>query len=196
MSGTERPPRRRQRRWDVGLQRAAIVILVLAIAAGAAGWALFTRAGQDPLTHADAIVVLGGEHDGRERYGIELAERGYANTVVLSNPYSPSDPLMRELCAASTARITVLCEAPIPSTTRGEALFTRRLADQNGWHSVLVVSWQYHLPRARYIFHNCFGGRTTMRAVPRDYDFSVADWGLVYAYQAFGTIKAAVQGGC
>ena len=60
----------------------------------------------------------------------------------------------------------------------------------------MIISWRYHLPRARYIFGNCFPGRVLARAVPRDYAFNLADWEITYAYQAVGTLKAAVQGGC
>jgi hypothetical protein len=35
-----------------------------------------------------------------------------------------------------------------------------------------------------------------MRAVPRDYDFSVAHWELVYAYQFGALAKAVAQGDC
>ena len=33
---------------------------------------------------------------------------------------------------------------------------------------MIVVSWNYHMVRARYIFSQCFDGGVTMRPVPRD----------------------------
>ena len=61
---------------------------------------------------------------------------------------------------------------------------------------VVVVSWRYHLPRARYIFDQCFAGEVTMQAVPRTYDFSLVHWEYTYLYQLAGFTKAAIQGDC
>jgi uncharacterized SAM-binding protein YcdF (DUF218 family) len=163
----------------------------------AAGYILFTRPHGDQLTKADAIVVLGGEDDGRLEYGLSLAEQGYANTVVLSNSYSdvPEDlPDYRRACASGTATITVICFIPSPFTTRGEAMYVARLAKQHNWTHVIVVSWNYHMVRARIVFHQCFGGAVTMDPVPRSYDFSPWHWAGVYAYQYTALIKAFALG--
>ena len=53
---------------------------------------LFANAKVDELQRVDAIVVLGGEHDGREDYRLNLARAGWAPTVVMSNPYDTGDP--------------------------------------------------------------------------------------------------------
>ncbi|CAM4007250.1 YdcF family protein [Tsukamurella strandjordii] len=174
---------------------AVLVVVVLGVVA-AVGYPMFGKAKEDPLERVDAVVVLGGEHDGREQYGIDLAREGYASTVVLSNPYESHDPVMAPLCDRRIDGIEVLCEVPDPSTTRGEALFTERLAKERGWKKVIVISWRYHLPRSRFIFGNCFAGETVTRAVPRGYDFGPADWELIYLYQSFAMLKATVQGGC
>jgi uncharacterized SAM-binding protein YcdF (DUF218 family) len=170
------------------------VVVALPIVLGIAGYYLFTRADMDQLRPADAIVVLGGEHDGREAYGLQLAREGIAKTVVLSDPYGPQDTLMDEACAAGTTAIRVICFAPDPSTTRGEAMFTQRLAEQYGWKTVVVISWRYHLLRARFIFDQCFDGDVIMRGVPRTYNFSLMEWEGVYAYQVVGMVKAVVVG--
>ena len=73
-------------------------------------------------------------------------------------------------------------------------MFTQRLAYERGWKHVIVVSWNYHLVRARYIFGQCFDGTVTMRAVPRAYDFERCRVGGVYLYQYSGLAKAAVLG--
>ncbi|CAM3724160.1 YdcF family protein [Tsukamurella ocularis] len=180
--------------WGVTL----VVVLVLAVVGGA-GYLLFGVDHQDPLRKVDAIIVLGGEHDGREQYGIRLAQEGWAKNVVLSNPYGiwePDDRAMQEMCGTRLGDISITCEKPVPSTTRGEAMFTERLSKQRGWTSVIVISWGYHLTRSRYIFDNCYAGDTVMRAVPRNYDYGPADWELIYLYQFVGTAKAVVQGTC
>ncbi|MGB3483192.1 MAG: YdcF family protein [Mycobacterium sp.] len=170
----------------------AVVIVV--IAAGVGGYMLFTRPQGEQLTPADAIVVLGGDRDGRIDYGLDLARQGYANTVVLSNSYGEFDPMIRQKCASGTATITVICFIPDPWTTRGEAMFVQRMAQERGWHHVIVVSWNYHLVRARYIFDQCFDGTVTMRAVPGSYDYNLAEWAEVYGYQYAAIVKAAVIG--
>ncbi|ETD30520.1 YdcF family protein [Williamsia sp. D3] len=161
---------------------------------GISGYFLFTKAHMDRLSAADAIVVLGGEHDGREKYGLQLATQGYADIVLLSNPYQAGDGLMKQACSSSTRQVKVVCFLPNPGTTRGEAIFTQQMAERFGWGHVIVVTWRYHLQRTRYIFSQCFGGRATVTAVPRAYDFSFAKWESIYAYQVAGFVKAAVVG--
>ncbi|MGB7364027.1 MAG: YdcF family protein [Rhodococcus sp. (in: high G+C Gram-positive bacteria)] len=174
----------------------AALVVAGTMGLGVAGYALFTRAAEDPITPVDAIVVLGGEHDGREEYGLNLARSGVSDTVVLSNPYSSKDTRMAQWCASGTAELTVLCVPPVPGTTRGEAIFTQQLAAQHGWNHVMVISWRYHLPRVEYIFGQCFSGQVSVRAVPRSYDFSLADWEYTYLYQVAGFVKARMQGQC
>ncbi|MFY2788796.1 YdcF family protein [Rhodococcus sp. MALMAid1271] len=173
----------------------AIPVVMVSVV-GIGGYIAFTKARIDPLTTADAIVVLGGEHDGREAYGISLARQGVAKTVVLSDPYRSGDPTMKKYCAASTSQYEVLCIPPVPSTTRGEAIFTQDLARERGWNHVIVVTWRYHLPRARFIFDQCFDGTVTMRPTPRAYDFSLVEWEFTYLYQIAGFVKAGIQGPC
>nr|WP_231751005.1 YdcF family protein [Mycobacterium sp. NAZ190054] len=184
----------RRRRLLIPASMAALVLLLFVN--GASGTLLFAHARADPLARADAIVVLGGEHDGRENYGLDLAAQGYAPTVLLSNPYHAEDKVMRKACRPRSD-IRVICRAPEPSTTLGEAMMARQLADAHGWQRVIVVSWRYHLPRARRIFEQCFTSPTRsviMRDVPRDYPFSVAQWQYTYLYQYGGWVKAEVLG--
>ncbi len=171
-----------------------VVGLTAAAAFGVAGYFLFTRPHVDPLTKADAIVVLGGDIDGRVDYGLDLARQGYANTVVLSNSYEPDDGWFKQKCATGTATITIICFTPDPWTTRGEAMFTAKLAKERGWHHLIVVSWNYHMMRARYIFGQCFDGQLTMHPVPRPYNYSALTWAYVYAYQYGAFVKAATLG--
>ena len=178
----------------------AVVMTVTVTATGVVGYQLFVRDHSDPLRKADAIVVLGGEHDGREDYGLQLAREGYASTVVVSDPYinewynSVGKELMSRVCNSSTAQIEVICFQPDPSTTRGEAMYVEKLAEKRGWSSVIVISWRYHLVRARYIFGQCFSGQVVMRGVPRSYDIGVFGWVHQFAYQYGGLAKAASLG--
>ena len=192
-----------QQRKSRGVARvlaiAATLVVTLVAAVGALGAFVLTRAPDDAVSHADAVIVLGGEHDGREVFGIGLAKRLSARAVVLSDPYRPGDPVMHTVCPARQDGLEVICQAPTPQTTRGEAQMVKRLAAGHGWHRIVVVTWQYHLVRARYIFSRCEpveGGTVDFVAVQRPYDLSVAAWQYLFFYQVVSLGKAALQGGC
>jgi uncharacterized SAM-binding protein YcdF (DUF218 family) len=184
------------------LRRVALIVtttlLALLVGNGVVGFLEFNRAEADQLQHADAVIVLGGEHDGREDFGLQLARDGWAKTVVLSNPYGPDDPVMQNACRPQDD-IEVICRAPEPSTTRGEAEMMRQLANERGWKKIIIASWRYHLPRARLIFGQCFSddpNSVITQAVPRTYPLSLVHWELIYTYQWGGIARAIWQGDC
>jgi uncharacterized SAM-binding protein YcdF (DUF218 family) len=184
------------------LRRAAVVVAALVVALlvlmSISGIALFTNAKVDPLEKADAVVVLGGEHDGREDYGIELARSGWAPTVVISDAYLKNDPVLERVCKPQST-IEVICARAPELNTRGEARMVHQLAAQHSWTKIIVVTWRYHLPRARLIFQQCFSRNSdavVMEAVPRRYDYSTARWQFIYAYQYAAFAKAEAMGEC
>jgi uncharacterized SAM-binding protein YcdF (DUF218 family) len=184
------------------LRRAAVVVAALVVALlvlmSISGIALFTNAKVDPLEKADAVVVLGGEHDGREDYGIELARSGWAPTVVISDAYLKNDPVLERVCKPQST-IEVICARAPELNTRGEARMVHQLAAQRSWTKIIVVTWRYHLPRARLIFQQCFSRNSdavVMEAVPRRYDYSPARWQFIYAYQYAAFAKAEAMGEC
>jgi uncharacterized SAM-binding protein YcdF (DUF218 family) len=186
-----------------GARRTAVVATTAATAIatlnGAAGYVVFSNAADDPVSPVDAVVVLGGEHDGRESYAVDLARQGIAPTVVLSNPYAATDRVMKRMCVHHNDAVEVLCIKPEPSTTHGEALMTRRLVAQRHWTKILVVSWRYHLPRARLIFRQCLSGlgvSVGAKAIPRQYVLPVWYWQYVYLYQFGGIAKALTVDRC
>jgi uncharacterized SAM-binding protein YcdF (DUF218 family) len=178
---------------------AATSLVALLVVAGLSMYVWLSRSRDDAPQHADAVIVLAGAHDGREKYGLEVARQVSAGTLVLSDPYRPDDAVMRRACAGAHQGVTVLCERPAPTTTRGEALMARSLASERHWNRIVVVSWRYHLPRARLIFSQCFSqapGAVLMRAVPSDGQMSLLEWEYVSLYQEFALIKAHLQGAC
>jgi uncharacterized SAM-binding protein YcdF (DUF218 family) len=174
---------------------ALVAMICVGVVATTAGYLLFNRPHADPLTKADAIVVLGGDGDNRVAYGLDLARQGYAPTVVISDVY-PSHQAgeVERACSQRIPGVTVICFRPDPTTTRGEAIFTADLAREHQWSTLIVVSWNYHMVRARYIFSQCFDGRLVMRPVPRTYAFGGREWARVYSYQFGALVKAAVLG--
>jgi uncharacterized SAM-binding protein YcdF (DUF218 family) len=186
------------RRWLTAAQASILVVVVVAVDVAVSGFLVFANARVDDLRQADAIVVLGGEHDGREDYGIGLAREGWAPTVVISNPYDAWDPVMQRVCRPA-ADVEVICARPDPLTTRGEAVLTQRLALERNWSTIIVVSWRHHLPRARLIFRQCVSDESlnlVMVATPRRYRYSIFGWEFVFAYQWAGLAKAFAQGEC
>ncbi len=57
------------------LPAAVLALVSVLFLNGATGTLFFAHAEPDPLRKVDAIVVLGGEHDGREAYGSSLPNR-------------------------------------------------------------------------------------------------------------------------
>jgi uncharacterized SAM-binding protein YcdF (DUF218 family) len=169
------------------------------ILVGLTGWPIYSDAHEDSVHKADAIVVLGGQHDGREQYGLQLLREGLAPVLMMSDPYPSSDAAMRRVCQTRVQNAEVLCKKPDESTTRGEAVLTRQLADERGWKTVIIVTWRYHLPRARLIFEKCFSDSPDaliLRAVPRQYNYSLAMWEYMYVYQDLGMLKNMLRGDC
>ncbi|MGZ8177326.1 YdcF family protein [Williamsia sp. SKLECPSW1] len=167
----------------------AAVIVALAVA----GLPVYVYPQVDGPRHADAIVVLGGAGgETRYRYGLELAQQGYASTVLMSNPEHFLDDT--GLCAARLPGVRVECFAPDPSTTRGEAQHLRTVAQQRGWRSVVVVTFRPHISRARYIVERCFTGRISMAESPQSISWYY--WPFAYVYQTAGYVRAWLQSGC
>jgi uncharacterized SAM-binding protein YcdF (DUF218 family) len=173
--------------------RLALWLVVVLVAAGVAGYPVYVRPQIDAPRAADAILVLGGTASA-QRYvlGLELAHQGLAPHVVLSNPYRPADPVLDGLCARQQTGFTLECFAPSPTTTLGEGRELRRLADERGWRTVIVVTSTSHVSRARYILGKCFDGELVMVA-PVSH-LSVLSWAWIYAYHSAGYVKAVVQG--
>jgi uncharacterized SAM-binding protein YcdF (DUF218 family) len=186
-----------------GARRAAVratgLVTVTIALNSAIGYTVYSNAADSVLSPVDAVVVLGGEHDGREAYGLGLAQRGLASTVLLSNPYRATDRVMKRMCLRRNDAIEVICSRPDPLTTRGEANMTRRLARERNWHKILIVTWRYHLPRARLVFQQCLSGEgvsIAAKATPRQYVLPVWYWQYIYLYQSTGIAKALSTDRC
>ena len=181
--------RRRRRRLVVGS-----VLLALAVVA-AIGFPVYVAPQIDSLRRADAIFVLGGNGYERYPYAIELALQGLAPRVVMSNPAGAEDIWLTDLCAHQRyTAFTVSCFEPDPATTKGEARELSTLAAQEGWRTVIVVTFRPHISRARYIIQQCYGGQLIMTESPAD--LSVGYWMWAYAYQTLGYARAALEPGC
>ncbi|WP_157573825.1 YdcF family protein [Nocardia jejuensis] len=183
---TARPPSRRPRRY----LRYLLALLCVVAALVGLGYPVYVRPQIDALRHADAILVLGGEGVDRYAYGLDLARQGYADTVLFSNPYGEFTDIdeIREPCHTPQQGFTLECFAPDPPTTLGEARELRRIATENDWHTVIVVTMRPHLSRARFILSRCFTGNLVMRDSP--VDITPWYWAWSYLYQTAGYARA------
>ncbi|AFU06023.1 hypothetical protein O3I_040390 [Nocardia brasiliensis ATCC 700358] len=166
--------------------RWAVLGLVVAVSVVAALWPVYVRPRTDTPVPADAILVLGGAHDGREQLALRLAAEGFAPRVLISDPYEHST-LINRICHGSYS-FQVICFDPAPRTTRGEGRFLARMARAGGWQRVIVVTFTPHISRARYILGKCWSGELLF--VDPEPALSVPRWAWDYAYQSAGYVRA------
>ncbi len=101
-----------------------VAVCLLLIAAVIGGLPVYVRPQIDPLRHADAILILGGDYYGRYPFGFDLASKGWAPTVAVSNPNGPNDPWLTQVCATPHPGLDLHCFVPDPPTTKGEGAGT------------------------------------------------------------------------
>lgn len=121
---------------------------------------------------AHAIVVFAGGR-GRLVKAQELMDTGAASVLVINHSIDgDGNPLPFDgACTDPSLPYEVICLNALPSTTKGEAIAFSALADDRGWTSLLAVTSDYHLERARFILGNCFSGD-----VRGDFDPSTYRW--------------------
>lgn len=118
---------------------------------------------EDPLPHADAIVVLGDDNYWGDRAGraAQLFRMGDAPVVVASGrrlrPYAGvAELIAHDLESDGVPAPAVVTFDHDAADTREEAKALRGLAAQRHWRRLIVVTSNYHTRRARYIFLKVF----------------------------------------
>jgi uncharacterized SAM-binding protein YcdF (DUF218 family) len=147
----------------------------------------------DDPTRADAIVMLAGGQGERLPVARGLAERGVASTLVIMNGTDPVWPQANELCAGERA-FAVVCPAPDPDTTRGEAQAAAALAADKGWMSLIVVTSDYHVHRASILLDRCFDGDLAVVAAHSNTGAVTGIRNVVHEWVA--TMAAAIDRDC
>ncbi|WP_299810966.1 YdcF family protein [Tardiphaga sp.] len=137
-----------------GVFRAAIVgVFALGFLVGAVGFVGFLsqlRNGElNPSAKADGIVVLTGGSS-RVADAMELLAKGYGKRLLISgvHPTNGVSDLARSL--PDSEKLLTCCVDLDRSAvnTRSNAVETRRWARERGFRSLIVVTSNYHMPRA------------------------------------------------
>ena len=122
------------------------------------GWVV-----EDNLERSDAIVVLSDDnfYADRATRASQVYRQGLGSIVVASGrrlrPYAGIAELMEhDLIERGVPKDKILRVAHDSDNTREEAKVLARVAKQKKWHSVIVVTSNYHTRRARYIFSHVF----------------------------------------
>jgi len=139
---------------------------------------------EDADSKADALIVLGDDnfYADRATRAAELFREGKAPIVVASGrrlrPMAGIAELMEhDLVERGVPKDKIVRLAHDANSTREEAEAVTKLAAQRKWHSVIVVTSNYHTRRARYIFRKVFPqGIEVHIASARNGDFDPQRW--------------------
>jgi uncharacterized SAM-binding protein YcdF (DUF218 family) len=148
-------PWRRRLRW-------ALLVLVALAAAWALGLAWFVaqagRNGEVDPDHTDAIVVLTGGSE-RLRAGFDLLARGLAERLLVSGVHR--DVKLEELFALSPTDASLRCCVDLGYAavdTVGNAQEAADWMRAHGFHSLRLVTSNYHMPRSMLEFRAAMPG--------------------------------------
>ncbi|GAC1314337.1 MAG: hypothetical protein NVSMB2_03620 [Chloroflexota bacterium] len=112
---------------------------------------------------ADAIVVISGDEQlARFQEGLALYQRGYGRYLVFSgaaydNGTSNAD-VMRDMAVQRGIPTEAILDEPQGGDTWGNAVFTRRLLEEHGLRSAILVTSPYHARRAKLTFDAAYSG--------------------------------------
>ena len=174
----------------------AAVLVVAGLAAAVTTWRWFVRPPVDGPIAADAIVMLGGSGDRFER-AVALAEAGYADVVVISDPVDPDEPYTARgwFCRNDGGRAgypvhdyEAICFDPATDTTRGEVRWVAELAEERGWDRIDLVTSTDQATRARMLLARCWDGEVASVTVPSR---EPQAWRIAYEWGAMA--RATIQ---
>ncbi len=121
---------------------------------------------EEEAVHAEAIVVIGGDHKPqRLQQAAKLYEIGLAPIVIISagtmvlegTESLPEAEVMRRQAIALGVPDDVLIIENRSYSTYENARFTKQLLENRGIKSIILVTSAYHSRRARHIFHEVLG---------------------------------------
>jgi uncharacterized SAM-binding protein YcdF (DUF218 family) len=139
---------------------------------------------EDPLQQSDALLLLSDDNFFADRAtrASELYRQKLAPVVVASGrrlrPSAGIAELMEhDLIERGVPKERIIRFPHDADNTREEAQALRALVVEKSWHSVIVVTSNYHTRRARYIFQRVFPESVSVRvASARDGEFDPEHW--------------------
>jgi len=137
-----------------GFLRAAVVVVLAVVFVGAAigfvGFlSLLRGAEMKPASKADGIVVLTGGSS-RVSDAMELLAGGYGKRLLISgvHPTNAASDISRSLSENQSLLSCCVDLDRSAVNTRSNAAETRRWVHERGFKSLIVVTSNYHMPRA------------------------------------------------
>jgi uncharacterized SAM-binding protein YcdF (DUF218 family) len=139
---------------------------------------------EDAYDKADALIILGDDnfYADRATRGAQLFREGKAPVIVASGrrlrPNAGIAELMEhDLVERGVPRDRIVRFAHDADGTLEEAQALTRLVRERKWHSVIVVTSNFHTRRARYVFRRVFPQGVEVRvASAQDGDFDPEHW--------------------
>jgi uncharacterized SAM-binding protein YcdF (DUF218 family) len=145
------PPRRRSRARRVALALAVCVVAALGLVLAGFGWFLWRIPAEEIVLNrnADGIVVLTGGSS-RVVDAIELLASGRGQRLLITGVHRATGTGELSRLAPEYQRVVRCCVDLDRSAvnTLGNAVETRRWASRRGFRSLIVVTSNYHMPRA------------------------------------------------
>ena len=199
--GFRQPPRDSQHGGILSSLISLLFLIVFCFVLYAARRPILRLAGEswvveDPLQQSDALLLLSDDNFFADRAtrASELYRQKLAPVVVASGrrlrPSAGIAELMEhDLIERGVPKERIIRFPHDADNTREEAQALRALAVEKSWHSIIVVTSNYHTRRARYIFQHVFPESVTVRvASARDGEFDPEHW-----WENRKSLKAFIQ---
>lgn len=135
----------------------------------------------ETLQPADIIIVLSGDDEGyRLRYAYHLYQKGYAKKILLSggtNLWEETgiDLMERYLVQMGASREDILSEKKSESTVENAA-FSKKILEEKGLKSAIVVTSPPHTRRVSLIFRKAFSPQIKVWVCGNPDAFRVEGW--------------------
>lgn len=153
MTATERDPRAERGRWLRPLARAfaALVVTAVVLLGGGFVWFVWHVPAEEVALDrdADGIVVLTGGAS-RVADAMELLAAGRGKRLLISGVHKATTPVEIARKLPGYEKLVACCVDLDYSAvnTVGNAVETRRWVRERGFHSLIVVTSSYHMPRS------------------------------------------------
>jgi len=194
-----------------------IILVVVVVLCAVLYWArhpILRFAGEwwvidQPAAHADALLLLGDDnfYADRATHAAELIRHGVAPVVVASGrrlrPGAGVVELQEhDLIERGVPKDKIIRFPNDAESTSEEAVALSRLCTERHFHSVIVVTSNYHARRARHIFDKVFPPTITVSvAGAHDGDFDPEHWWEkrksqeLFVHEVVGMMVAFGEGG-